>query len=173
MKLLGRPKGSKDKYPKSIEYKFWKKVSRGSDDECWNWTGYTNKSGYGSFRIGNEIKLAHRVSWFLYNGEIPAEIFVCHKCDNSRCVNPKHLFLGTPDDNMKDMVSKNRQAKGEYAGQAGVKNVNGKLHEGEVIVIRMLCDSKMFNFKEISGMFNITPTMVRHIGQRKFWAWLD
>lgn len=73
-------------------------------------------SGYGKIRINKKVNLVHRLSYEEYVGDIPEGMFVCHTCDNPPCFNPDHLFVGTPDDNMKDMVSKGRQALGEKNG---------------------------------------------------------
>lgn len=76
---------------------------------CWHYTGFINKGGYGTIGFrGNRCFLAHRVSWILHVGEIPQGLFVLHKCDNRKCVNPDHLFLGTIQDNVDDMYAKGR-----------------------------------------------------------------
>jgi HNH endonuclease len=79
---------------------------------CWGWRKKPLKTGYGALYIGKrKLASAHRISWIIHRGEIPDKLFVLHKCDNRICTNPDHLFLGTHIDNMRDMVSKNRQYK--------------------------------------------------------------
>lgn len=90
---------------KTLEERFWEKVLITPFYECWEWLGSKDKDGYGYF--GHKDK-AHRFSWKINNGVIPHKIHVLHKCDNPSCVRPQHLFLGTHEDNMKDMAKKGR-----------------------------------------------------------------
>ncbi len=93
----------------SVERRFIGKVSKTGADGCWVWMANTFRNGYGGFTLNGKHTLAHRASWVIFNGEIPTGLQVLHKCDNSLCVNPDHLFLGTAADNIYDMVSKGRQ----------------------------------------------------------------
>ena len=77
------------------------------DDGCWWWTASTDSNGYGHVKINNVLEKAHRISYEVFNGPITDQ-WVLHRCDNPTCVNPKHLFLGTNSDNMKDMYQKKR-----------------------------------------------------------------
>lgn len=91
--------------------RFWNKVDKRTEDECWIWMGAKVNGGYGCITVDSENIVAHRYSWIIHNGNIPAGLLVCHHCDNPPCVNPIHLFLGTNSDNTLDMVEKNRHAK--------------------------------------------------------------
>lgn len=89
---------------------FLKKIELVPFLECWIWTGASNENGYGMFQCNNSknISIASRVSYFLFKGEIPENLCVCHSCDNPWCVNPNHLFLGTHQQNMLDKKLKGR-----------------------------------------------------------------
>lgn len=99
----------------SVEERFWSKVKKERAKGCWNWTAGQIGDGYGEFHAFGERR-AHRVSWVLHFEEIPPGLSVLHKCDNPLCIRPDHLFLGTQQDNMTDMVNKGRQATGDKSG---------------------------------------------------------
>ena len=88
---------------------FFESVLKLGVDECWMWQGSRhNASGYGRYSEGGKEWLAHRYSATLVYGKIPNGTYVCHTCDIPLCVNPNHLFLGSPQENVDDMISKNR-----------------------------------------------------------------
>lgn len=77
-------------------------------ETCWNWTGSLDRYGYGKFRVGPRTHKAHRYSYQQHYGDFDEKLHVLHRCDNPRCVNPDHLFLGTNRDNVADRTAKNR-----------------------------------------------------------------
>lgn len=102
-----------------------------TESGCWEYQGNIRADGYGRMHIyANGLRpqkrqfVASRVAYAFFNGVDPAEKFVCHHCDNPACINPDHLFLGTHQDNMRDM-----DQKGRRAAQDGVNNGNARLDE--------------------------------------------
>ena len=88
--------------------RFWAKVNKKGDNECWEWLAGKNSGGYGAFELNKKTVTASRISWSLLNGEISSDIFVCHSCDNPSCVNPNHLFTSDNQGNVDDMIRKKR-----------------------------------------------------------------
>jgi len=159
----------------NIDYvrSFWIKVDKKSDDECWEWkASFFRGNGYGLFWYNGKKISAHRFSYFIHNGEIPNGLYVCHHCDNHKCVNPKHLFLGTALDNERDKMSKSRQASGKKNGQAGTKAWSNKLSEKDIIDIRNIYASKQMSQKDLSIKYGVANGTISRIVNKVRWAWL-
>lgn len=97
--------------PYSLEQRFWQHTDRRGTNECWPWTGPVNSKGYGQLQVSrHKRRTATRFSWELKNGApFPQDKLACHRCDNPRCVNPNHIWPGTPRDNHNDAVAKGRR----------------------------------------------------------------
>lgn len=129
---------------------------------CWDWKNKSSKHGYIVMAIASTKRLrAHRVSWMLHRGDIPKGMFVCHSCDNKRCTNPDHLFLGSSDDNVNDMIQKKRNPFGSKHGCA-------KLNENQVKEIKKLLTLGLSTMK-IGKMFNVYHSTIQKIKQNLLW----
>jgi len=94
--------------PRTPEQRFWDAIIKGKNENgCWDWSLKKDKDGYCILWIDKNIK-AHRYSYELHYGKIPKGLIICHKCDNPRCTNPKHLYAGTHEDNALDRTDKTR-----------------------------------------------------------------
>ena len=149
------------------------------NEQCWPWQGAKLKTGYGVVKHQCKQYKAHRASFVIHRGQIPSGMFVCHHCDNPSCVNPSHLFLGTPQDNMTDKVRKGRQSRGEAHAMSFAKSakhqaaiVRGEKHgrskltdEQRDHILRLLNDGGLTQH-QIAQMFSITQSNVSIISRR-------
>jgi len=129
------------------------------NNECWEWQGATNNHGYGTMKItnlqgsdeGRKTCYVHRMSYLCHNNEFPSDQLVCHTCDNPICINPDHLFLGSNQDNMNDMKSKNRQ---------GTNNTihYGNNHAGKKVIADGI---EYKSFSEAGRALGVSCTMIR------------
>lgn len=149
--------------PKQRELAFWKKV-RKDKDGCWLWTGAEYTSGYGSFWNGSKCVGAHVFSYELENGFVDKYKYVCHTCDNRKCVNPLHLFLGSPKENQRDMYSKGRghKARGSKQGKA-------KLTEADIP--KILADSRAI--RKIARDYGVGSTSIWLIKNGVTWRHVE
>lgn len=144
------------------ERRFWKKVEQGPN--CWTWKGSFYPEGYGQFWVNSQGRSvgAHRVSYQIQFKDLKPKLFVCHSCDNKKCVNPKHLWLGTWRDNIDDMLNKNRNAKGSKSGTA-------KIEEPDVSLIRGLYERQWLKPDDIAKTFNLDKSTIFDIINKKTW----
>jgi hypothetical protein len=142
---------------------------------CWLWTGDQGGRGYGRIRISPAgTFMAHRLSYLLHRGEIADGLFVCHRCDVRLCVNPDHLFLGTPADNNRDRDMKGRGRPNP--GRTGAKNppkherhLKAKLTWAQVAEIRRLAAERSMTQHQIAAKFGITQGNVWQIKSGSTW----
>jgi len=146
----------------NYEKQFMEKVVK--TDTCWIWKASKSDRGYGNYKTKDlKIMRAHRASYEIYKGIIPNGMLVCHTCDNPSCVNPDHLFLGTPKDNMDDMKKKGRSKyKNRDSGKIGVKLTSSQVNE--IIELRR----KKIRAKEIAKIYGICPAYVYEIANKKY-----
>lgn len=158
---LGVPqKAPRDATPKQY-LAFYSKPN--DDTGCVEWTASVNTWGYGRVQINGARVLAHRVAYAEYVGPIPEGLYVLHKCDNRRCVNPAHLFLGTLQDNTDDMYAKGRGPK-----RKGEDHPQVKLTEDDVRSIRADARDKRI----IAAQYGLNADYVRNIKRRLTWKHL-
>ena len=139
---------------------FWDYVDVTGPDDCWEWLGaYRGK--YGVFYFEGKTWGAHRFMFLLETGIDPAELFVCHACDNPACVNVRHLWLGTAYENTSDMVSKGRQAQGKRAykrlTEEQVQDIRKRLVLGELQ-------------KNIAKLYGVSVTTISQINRGVTWT---
>jgi hypothetical protein len=168
-------------------------INKGNNkNSCWEWTGCLHHSGYGVIQFKNIQYQAHRLMYQFFVGSIPEGLLVCHKCDNPRCCNPAHLFIGTPKENSQDMVKKGRALFGDRNPSRifperrprganhwtklkptnilrGSENPKAKLTERNVIEIRKLRKDGI-RIKDLSTRFGVSETHIKYIIYRKSWV---
>ena len=132
-----------------------------NEDSCWNWIGAT-AHGYGLFYVGLHYKeqKAHRISWNIFKNEPISNLFVCHKCDNRKCINPNHLFLGTIIDNNKDALYKDRVLRGECSPTA-------KLSDKQIKEIFEMKKTGLYTHLDIALHFKCSKSHITNILGRR------
>jgi hypothetical protein len=156
-------------YDEDTIARFWSKVSKRGSDDCWEWSAGCDEHGYGRFRLNRprRVRRAHIVSYELSTG--PAKgLFICHSCDNPPCCNPRHLWRGSHDDNMADMVVKCR-SKAPPSSRPGVDNANARLTDDDVMQIKRMIARGEQNIV-IAPLFGVTHSMVSRIKLGKAWT---
>ncbi len=153
---------------KTLVNRFWAKVSKRGHGGCWMWTASLNKSyrGYGQFMVATgDLWLAHRWAWVQAHGH-PGKLFVLHRCDNPHCVNVDHLFLGTLQDNHRDMVEKGRHT---FPVLHGESNGNAKLTWKTVREIRRRYARGGVTYRDLSSEYGVGHDIIGTIVRRSSW----
>ena len=138
--------------------RFWSKVDTSGD--CWLWTAHV-VNGYGGFSMDGKLQKAHRLCWEVFNGPIPCGQVIRHSCDTPLCVRPEHLLAGSPAENARDMVERNRSSRGGRHPRAklteeDVQLIWAKLKEGH-------------SQRRIASDFAVTPGVISHIVHGRNW----
>jgi len=148
--------------------RFWAKVKTGPANSCWEWQASVDSSGYGNLGVPKAdgsgrflTQRAHRISWELANGPAPDNLLVCHSCDNRKCVNPAHLFLGNHKDNTRDCA-----AKGRLPDRKGPKNIRAKLDFDLVRIIR----SSEVATATLARLFRVSKSTILSVKSGATWS---
>lgn len=147
----------------NTENRFWSKVSIRTVEECWEWKGCLskgNRGGYGEFKHNGRVYKSHRMAWMLINGEIPDGLLVCHKCDNRKCCNPNHLFLGTVQDNNLD-----RNTKGRTGSSKGESHPLHKLSTQDVLEIQ----NSSLSQRKLASIYGVGQSHIQRVKTKQVW----
>lgn len=139
--------------------RYWEKINKSQG--CWLWTGACNGCNRGVYTLKNgKSYVAARIMYRLYYEVDPGKLCVCHTCDNTRCVNPEHLWLGTQLENIKDRDEKNHQNRPK-----GARNPRARLTPKEVVLIQRSTEKSSV----LAKRFNITAGTIWRIRTGKRW----
>jgi hypothetical protein len=144
------------------------RVTRWNGD-CLEWQGPVGTNGYGSLQYAGKKWLAHRLAFVLAGGAIASDEYVCHRCDNRRCVNPRHLFAGTPQDNVRDMWEKGRANPVAPSGEAHHRAL---LNEEKVRQIRSLVGSGT-KASVLASRYGVSTPTIYAVAQRRTWRGVE
>jgi DNA-binding XRE family transcriptional regulator len=142
---------------------FWAHVKRA--DGCWLWTGNFDSHGYGSLQYEGQKVGAHRVAWELTHGVIPADMCVCHRCDNPKCVNPEHLWLGTKSENALD-----RHVKGRSRGPEGIRQHDARLNLQKAEDIRAAYATRRYTQRALGVRYGVAQQSIGKIVNGRMWC---
>jgi len=160
-------KNVKIKFSLRDEIRLFSRIKK-VEGSCWEWTGPSCRDGYGRFWIAGNTIPAHRAMLFLKedpNGERDfTGLFACHTCDNPGCLNPDHLYFGTPQDNHRDMQNRMRIAHGERSGATN-------LTESQVTQIRELYMTGEFPSRKLARKFGVAKSTILRIIHHKTWKY--
>jgi hypothetical protein len=164
----------------TLEKRFWEKVIKTDNiEDCWEWNGASrSKFGYGSISFNGKLIDSHRLSWMIFNNnyDIISKDYVCHKCDNPKCVNPNHLFLGNAKINAQDAYDKGRIIVPEgIKFELGHKPLNAEIDKEKVIKIRDIIiyrknNSIKLNLKKLAKEHNVKYQTVRDISANRTYT---
>lgn len=148
-------------FPPEVRARFWSKVARGAEHECWEWKASRTRHGYGNFGYRGHSFRANRIALLLTKGPIPADMHALHTCDNRACCNPNHLFAGTVQQN-------NAQRDAQLKCTKGEKHHTAKLKNEQVLEIMRAVGTH----SEIARRYGVYPTTIWKIREGKTWKHL-
>jgi hypothetical protein len=162
---------SMDNAPDNEDYseRFWSKVVKYKEQgACWPWIGSRFVRGYGRFSLSGKIVQAHRVAYVLTHGPIPAGLGILHRCDNPPCVNPDHLFVGTPKDNAYDRGVRGRHPRGERSPVS--KLTQAQVNEIRMTYVKAYGKNGQVTQTELGERFGVHNATISRIVRRKKWT---
>lgn len=166
--MISKPKGiSKHLLDEKTVSRFWEKVDISSDDACWEWNAsYAKRGGYGQFMTSTNNKRtlikAHRFAYFIANPDSDMDGLVCHKCDNPKCCNPSHLYLGDYKTNSQDSV---RRGRAKHCVMTSELAPARKLSWKDVENIR----TSSLRVKELVALYGVSAQTIWCIRKGKTW----
>lgn len=148
---------------------FLQHVEISRESSCWNWTRAKNEWGYGHFTRDKKRMLAHRWVFAAMYGPIADGVIICHRCDNPACVNPAHLYEGTPKSNMEDMMARGR---GKHWRRCGEQHPRSRLSASQVMEIADESRWGAMSQREVGEIYGVTQAAVSDIRTRRRWGHL-
>jgi hypothetical protein len=146
--------------------RFWAKVIRAGQSECWLWTGAKTPAGYGKMNLAGAFRYAHHLSLILDGRERPEGAITLHSCDNPSCVNPRHLSWGDQGQNMRQAQTRGRAP--HHGRVPGMKNGNSRLTDDQVRAIREAGGTNV----AIAATYGVSASLISQIRLRTAWKHL-
>jgi HNH endonuclease len=151
------------------------RIDRRDAYDCWEWPSSRNDAGYGIMAVGRagqqRQRRAHRLAWEFLVGPVPDGLDVCHHCDNPPCVNPRHLFLGTRQENSRDMWRKGR-GRGGNAHLSGETNPNARLSDEDVLSMRRRYSARGVTMTRLAAEYGVSQSVISNVLTRRTWRHL-
>ncbi len=132
---------------------------------CWNSIMCVDSKGYTQIWIKKRMYKMHRILFFIYNNYLDTELLICHTCDNKKCCNPDHLFIGTAKDNAQDCLN-----KGRWNDNKGSNHGNSKLTEKQVLEIKYQLKLGLLNQRQLAEIYSVHNTIISKIKNGKLWS---